>query len=147
MHSPRWACIPCTHHGSVHCVWCRYASSSYGDEYIGPHGDEIPTSQSHVDVALLFPHVKERLDAWQQLCDSVEYKVLMGGESTYGASLGFGLRNGFVEHYWYQVPSPAHTRICIWARVPVRTCACARVCLCGQRCARAWRYVCVAPCT
>ena len=28
----------------------------------------------------------------------------MGGESHYGLSLGFGSRNGFVEHYWYQIP-------------------------------------------
>ena len=28
----------------------------------------------------------------------------MGGESEYGSSLGFGTRNGFVEHYWYQLP-------------------------------------------
>eukprot|EP00966_Prymnesium_polylepis_P264480 6110162-Prymnesium_polylepis.1 len=33
--------------------------------------------------------------------------MLMGGLSNYGMStLGFGFRNGFVEHYWYVLIPP-----------------------------------------
>ena len=35
----------------------------------------------------------------------------MGGESAYGRSLGFGTRNGFVEHYWYKAPSTLYGQL------------------------------------
>ena len=78
-----------------------YASTSWGDEYIGPHGAGHDPS---ADPATLHPHVRERLDGWARACASATRKVLMGGESLYGTSLGFGTRNGFVEHYWYLIP-------------------------------------------
>lgn len=42
----------------------------------------------------------------------------MGGESNYGLSLGFGARDGFVEHYWYKMPDTARgqTYERFWAR-------------------------------
>lgn len=78
-------------------VYVGYASTSWGDEYIGPHAAE----DYGIDPAAKYPHVRERLDAWAATCAGSTRKVLMGGESEYGsATLGFGTRNGFVEHYW-----------------------------------------------
>lgn len=71
-----------------------YASPSYGDEGIGPHGvnpDDVP-------------HVIERLDAWAGAFEGVEHKVFMGGLSDYGLNLGFGIRRGFVEMFLYHIP-------------------------------------------
>jgi hypothetical protein len=71
-----------------------YASPSYGDEGIGPHGvnpDEVP-------------HVIERLDAWATAFEGVEHKVFMGGLSEHGLNLGFGIRRGFVEMFLYHIP-------------------------------------------
>ena len=96
---------------TVVVMYAGYASSSYGDEYIGPKGPTYPIYDPNYDPAsyaingtLVYPHVRQRLDAWKNVCAAVESKVLMGGESRYGLSLGFGFRNGFVEHYWYQLP-------------------------------------------
>jgi len=69
-----------------------YASSSWGDEHIGPRDQMDP------------PHVRERLDAWADACRGVETKVCMGGPSEYGFGKGFGVRGGFVEMYLYQLP-------------------------------------------
>ena len=93
---------------TVVMMYAGYASSSYGDEYIGPHGSEVPDADRGKDPALVYTHVKERLDAWAGVCENATSKVLMGGESAYGSSLGFGTRNGFVEHYWYLIPSDIH---------------------------------------
>jgi hypothetical protein len=71
-----------------------YASPSYGDEGIGPHGVDPDT----------VPHVIERLDAWARAFDDVEHKVFMGGVSKHGLDLGFGIRRGFVEMYLYHIP-------------------------------------------
>ena len=80
---------------SVVMVYAGYASHDPGDEYIGPHSpDDVG------DPAASYPHVRERLDAWARVCEGATAKVLMGGLSAYGSSLGFGTRNGFVEHYW-----------------------------------------------
>lgn len=57
---------------------------------------------------MTYPHVKQRLDAWADVCDGARFKVLMGGKSPYGSSLGFGTRNGFVEHYWYTIPDASY---------------------------------------
>lgn len=90
------------------------ASASYGDEYIGPSAtnDAAPEFGSGpviaVDDPASYEHVRERLDGWARVCEGVPHKVLMGGESAYGTSLGFGTRNGFVEHYWYQLPDAAY---------------------------------------
>ena len=75
-------------------MYAGYASHDPGDEYIGPHGPE----DRGVDPANKYPHVRERLDAWARVCEGVQTKILMGGLSPYGSSLGFGTRNGFVEH-------------------------------------------------
>ncbi len=75
-------------------VFVGYASPSYGDEGIGPHGvnpDEVP-------------HVMERLDAWAAAFKGVEHKVFMGGISQYGLAKGFGVRRGFVEMFLYHIP-------------------------------------------
>ena len=69
-----------------------YASPSWGDEGIGPHGQPDP------------PHVRQRLDAWANACKGVEQKVCMGGVSPYGLKKGFGTRGGFVEMYMYMLP-------------------------------------------
>ncbi len=71
-----------------------YASPSYGDEGIGPHGVDPDT----------VPHVIERLDAWAKAFEKVEQKVFMGGTSQHGFKKGFGARRGFVEMYLYHIP-------------------------------------------
>ncbi|MCP4261386.1 MAG: hypothetical protein GY774_28375 [Planctomycetes bacterium] len=71
-----------------------YASPSYGDEGIGPHGVDPDT----------VPHVIKRLDAWAKAFEGVEHKVFMGGVSRHGLDLGFGIRRGFVEMYLYHIP-------------------------------------------
>lgn len=72
-----------------------YASPSYGDEGIGPHGKD-PDS---------VPHVVERINAWSKAFKGYEGKVYMGGWSKLGVQKGFGLRRGFVEMYLYHIPS------------------------------------------
>lgn len=71
-----------------------YASPSYGDEGIGPHGEEPDSC----------PHVIERLDAWARAFQGLESKVFMGGISQHGVELGFGIRRGFVEMFLYHIP-------------------------------------------
>ncbi len=73
-----------------------YASPSYGDEGIGPHGVDPDT----------VPHVIERLDAWARAFEKVEHKVFMGGISQHGINQGFGTRRGFVEMFLYHIPDP-----------------------------------------
>ena len=163
--------------GGVAMLYAGYASTTWGDEYIGPHAaDDVG-----IDPAVKYEHVRERasrrgspsgpeaspparlrhhgpvdhtlplrphppllttsrasgarghllesprsprissississkvdrfavdrgpstegLDAWAHTCENATGKVLMGGQSLYGTSLGFGTRNGFVEYYW-----------------------------------------------
>lgn len=76
-------------------AYVGYASPSYGDEGIGPHGVDPDT----------VPHVIERLDAWAKAFEKVEQKVFMGGISQHGFKQGFGARRGFVEMYLYHIPS------------------------------------------
>ena len=76
-----------------------YKSASWGDEGIGPNGEELVMNEAQ--------HVKERLDAWATAFKGVEHKVCMGGASQYGFDKGFGVRGGFVEMYLYQIPSVA----------------------------------------
>jgi hypothetical protein len=87
---------------SVVMMYVGYASASYGDEYIGPSATNDNPEQGSGDIDATDPaayaHVKQRLDKWADACAGVPHKVLMGGESAYGSSLGFGTRNGFVEH-------------------------------------------------
>lgn len=80
-------------------LFLGYASSSYGDEGIGP----FPESNAGANDTIL--HVRERIDAWANACKGVENKVIMGGISNYGLSKGFGIRRGFVEMYLYHIPS------------------------------------------
>ena len=75
-----------------------YASPSNGDEGIGPHHGGDPDS---------YPHVLERLNKWAEVCANHTSKMLMGGISQRGIELGFGIRNGFVEHYWYARSRPS----------------------------------------
>jgi len=86
---------------SVKVMYVGYASGSWGDEDIGPRiaGDD--------NFADTFPHVIERLNAWAAACSGNEGKMIMGGPSAHGTSLGFGMRAGFVEHYWYRLPEAA----------------------------------------
>jgi len=81
---------------NVVSMYAGYASSSHGDEHIGPPGAD----GYDVDT----PIVRARLDAWAQACRGSAHKMVMGGGSRYGFSLGFGYRNGFVENYYYQIP-------------------------------------------
>ena len=75
---------------TVAMMYAGYASTSYGDEYIGPH----PAGYSG-DPAMDYTHVKERLDGWADTCAGGNVrKILMGGGSAYGTRLGFGTRNG-----------------------------------------------------
>ncbi len=84
----------------VKAAYVGYASHSFGDEGIGPHGENNPEAN---DAEI---HVKERLDAWQNAFAGQEHKVFMGGTSFYGFEKGFGVRRGFVEMYLYHIPSP-----------------------------------------
>lgn len=75
-------------------AYVGYASPSYGDEGIGPHGEDPDSC----------PHVIERLDAWARAFQGMENKVFMGGISKYGVEKGFGIRRGFVEMFLYHIP-------------------------------------------
>jgi hypothetical protein len=86
----------------VKLLYVGYASSSNGDEGIGPHGHDCSPEACLAPEA--YPHVIDRLNAWQAACAGNEWKMIMGGPSSYGISLGFGVRNGFVEHYLYEIP-------------------------------------------
>jgi hypothetical protein len=85
-------------------MFVGWMSCSNGDEGIGPsshgydghHGEEEPKS------------VRDRLDKWNEICAGKQQKVIMGGKSTYGRSMGFGLREGFVEMYWYRAPDTSY---------------------------------------
>lgn len=80
-------------------LYVGYSSKSWGDEGIGPiKGEDDPFSNDGVQ------HVIERLDAWAAITDGIRDKVVMGGYSNHGFSLGFGIRRGFVEHYMYHTP-------------------------------------------
>lgn len=80
-------------------LFVGYSSKSWGDEGIGPiKGESDPSSNDGV------PHVIERLDAWAAITDGIRHKMVMGGYSNHGFSLGFGIRRGFVEHYMYHTP-------------------------------------------
>ncbi len=79
-------------------LFLGYASSSYGDEGIGPYPEHMAGANDTVK------HVVERIDAWANACKGVEEKVIMGGLSNYGNSKGFGVRRGFVEMYLYHIP-------------------------------------------
>lgn len=84
----------------VTAVFVGWMSCSNGDEGIGPsnHGyldGGEPTS------------VKERLKAWKQACAGHEHKVVMAGTSRFGLDQGFGIREGFIEMYWYRPPGTA----------------------------------------
>jgi len=74
-----------------------YVSPSNGDEHIGPKDDTQEDYDQDTDT------VKARLDAWAEICP-VD-KIVMGGGSKYGFSLGMGYRGGFVENYYYKIPS------------------------------------------
>ena len=80
---------------TVAAMYVGYASSSLGDEGIGP---------PEMDPANEPLHVKERLDAWAAAAAGVEHKIFMGGPSEYGFSKGFGVRRGFIEKYLYTIP-------------------------------------------
>ncbi|MBW2741100.1 MAG: hypothetical protein JRE64_20170, partial [Deltaproteobacteria bacterium] len=80
-------------------LFVGYSSKSWGDEGIGPiKGESDPSSNDGV------PHVIERLEAWAAITDGFRDKMVMGGYSNHGFSLGFGIRRGFVEHYMYHTP-------------------------------------------
>ncbi len=83
----------------VRAAYVGYASHSFGDEGIGPFRE----ADGEKNDAL--PHVRERLDAWQQAFQGLEHKVFMGGTSHYGFAKGFGVRRGFVEMYLYNIPN------------------------------------------
>jgi hypothetical protein len=82
----------------VKALYLGYASSSFGDEGIGPHPEKFSNANDTIQ------HVIERIDAWAKACKGVEDKVIMGGLSDYGTSKGFGIRRGFVEMYLYHIP-------------------------------------------
>jgi hypothetical protein len=83
----------------VRNAYVGYASSSLGDEGIGPYGEGNSAANDTVK------HVRERLDAWQNAFRGMETKVFMGGSCDYGFSKGFGVRRGFVEMYLYNIPN------------------------------------------
>ncbi|MBD0401910.1 InlB B-repeat-containing protein [Flammeovirga sp. EKP202] len=83
----------------VKAAYVGYASHSFGDEGIGPHGEK-EWEKNDAET-----HVRERLDAWQNAFDGIEHKVFMGGTSHYGFDYGFGVRRGFVEMYLYNIPN------------------------------------------
>ncbi len=77
-------------------AYTGYASKSHGEESIAPLGINPDTIQ----------HVNARLDAWARAFKGQEHKVYLGGPTNYGFDLGFGVRRGFVEMYWYTIPDP-----------------------------------------
>lgn len=83
----------------VKAAYVGYASHSFGDEGIGPHGENNPKAND------LEKHVRERLDAWENIFPGMTHKVFMGGVSYYGFDKGFGTRRGFVEMYMYRIPN------------------------------------------
>ncbi|MBB3697000.1 T9SS type A sorting domain-containing protein [Flammeovirga yaeyamensis] len=83
----------------VKSAYVGYASHTFGDEGIGPHGEK-EWEKNDAEV-----HVRERLDAWQHAFDGIEHKIFMGGTSHYGFNYGFGVRRGFVEMYLYNIPN------------------------------------------
>jgi len=83
----------------VKAAYVGYASHSFGDEGIGPLGENNPKAN---DAEL---HVRERLDAWENIFTGMTHKVFMGGVSYYGFKKGFGTRRGFVEMYMYRIPN------------------------------------------
>ena len=78
-------------------LYVGYSSKSWGDEGIGPLHNKPDGNDA-------YPHVIERLDAWAAITTGIRHKMVMGGSSNHGFSLGFGLRRGFVEHYMYHTP-------------------------------------------
>jgi uncharacterized repeat protein (TIGR02543 family) len=82
----------------VKAAYVGYASSSYGDEGIGPYHDDV---QRNAEV----PEVKERIDTWAEAFKGQENKVFMGAPLHYGFDKGFGVRRGFVEMYLYTIPN------------------------------------------
>ena len=81
-------------------LYVGYASPSNGDEGIAPHQGKDKGKDPDS-----FKHVRERLDAWAKITKGVEHKVYMGGVSNYGFAKGFGTRRGFVEMFYYHIPS------------------------------------------
>jgi len=82
----------------VKAAYVGYASSSYGDEGIGPYHDDV---QRNAEV----PEVIERIDTWAEAFKGQENKVFMGAPLHYGFDKGFGVRRGFVEMYLYTIPN------------------------------------------
>ncbi len=80
----------------LQAAYTGYASKSHGEEGIAPTGVNPDT----------LDHVKERLDAWAKVFKGMEHKIYMGGPCNHGFDLGFGVRRGFVEMYWYTIPDP-----------------------------------------
>ncbi|MBB3697001.1 hypothetical protein KMW28_21845 [Flammeovirga yaeyamensis] len=83
----------------VKAAYVGYASPSFGDEGIGPYGEKNSAANDTV------PHVRERLDAWQNAFKGMESKIFMGGPCDYGFQKGFGVRRGYVEMYYYNIPN------------------------------------------
>lgn len=83
----------------VKAAYVGYASHSFGDEGIGPYGENDLANDEVTEV-------RERLDAWENAFEGMEDKIFMGGSSEYGFQKGFGVRRGFVEMYLYNIPSP-----------------------------------------
>jgi len=83
----------------VKAAYVGYASHSFGDEGIGPYGEQNSKANDTVQ------HVRERLNAWQTAFTGMENKVFMGGSVDYGFEKGFGVRRGFVEMYLYNIPN------------------------------------------
>ncbi|NME71114.1 hypothetical protein [Flammeovirga aprica] len=83
----------------VKAAYVGYASPAFGDEGIGPYGEKNSAANDTV------PHVRERLDAWHAAFVGQEHKVFMGGPCEYGFKKGFGVRRGFVEMYYYNIPN------------------------------------------
>lgn len=83
----------------VKAAYVGYASHSFGDEGIGPYGEQNSTANDTVK------HVRERLNAWEKAFKGQEDKVFMGGPCDYGFKKGFGVRRGFVEMYLYRIPN------------------------------------------
>lgn len=79
----------------VRAAYVGYGYSTHGEEGIAPAGT----------IADNVPHVRERLDAWEEAFKGQTYKVYMGGPTQYGFDKGFGVRRGFVEMYWYTIPN------------------------------------------
>ncbi len=88
-------------------MFVGYASTSWGDEYIGPHADE----DKGLDPALTYSHVRERLDGWAAVCENCTRKVsLLPASQSLPCSRHIRIRSPFLPSCSLLSPTVPRTR-------------------------------------